>query len=61
MIDAEPPAAVLSDDMIVDLLRRDGIDIARRTVAKYREAMRIPSSVQRRRQKRLSERAGRAV
>ena len=44
-------AAVLSDDTIVDKLREAGIDIARRTVAKYREAMRIPSSVQRRREK----------
>jgi len=42
---------VLSDDKIVELLVADGIDIARRTVAKYREAMRIPSSVQRRRDK----------
>jgi RNA polymerase sigma-54 factor len=39
-------------------LKSDGIDIARRTVAKYREAMRIPSSVQRRRDKRLIERVG---
>jgi len=54
LIDGETPCAVLSDDRIVDLLRGDGIDIARRTVAKYREAMRIPSSVQRRREKRLS-------
>ncbi len=59
MIDRESPRAVLSDDKIVDLLRSDGIDIARRTVAKYREAMRIPSSVQRRREKTLAERAGR--
>jgi len=51
---------VLSDDQIVDLLRRDGIDIARRTVAKYREAMRVPSSVQRRRQKRALEQVARA-
>lgn len=51
MIDAETPAEVLSDDTIVDKLREAGIDIARRTVAKYREAMRIPSSVQRRREK----------
>ena len=42
---------VLSDDTIVERLREAGIDIARRTVAKYREAMRIPSSVQRRRDK----------
>ncbi|WP_246785789.1 RNA polymerase factor sigma-54 [Bradyrhizobium sp. cir1] len=48
LIDSEEPAAVLSDDTIVERLRASGIDIARRTVAKYREAMRIPSSVQRR-------------
>ncbi len=51
LIDAEAPAAILSDDTIVERLRGSGIDIARRTVAKYREAMRIPSSVQRRRDK----------
>ena len=51
LIAAEPVAKVLSDDTIVALLDRDGIEIARRTVAKYREAMRIPSSVQRRREK----------
>jgi RNA polymerase sigma-54 factor len=51
LIDAESAAEVLSDDTIVDKLRAAGIEIARRTVAKYREAMRIPSSVQRRREK----------
>jgi len=51
LIDAETAADVLSDDTIVEKLRAAGIDIARRTVAKYREAMRIPSSVQRRREK----------
>ena len=51
LIDAENAQEVLSDDTIVDRLREAGIDIARRTVAKYREAMRIPSSVQRRREK----------
>jgi RNA polymerase sigma-54 factor len=51
MIEGESPKDVLSDDTIVDRLREAGIDIARRTVAKYREAMRIPSSVQRRRDK----------
>jgi RNA polymerase sigma-54 factor len=51
LIDAESSADVLSDDTIVEQLRGAGIDIARRTVAKYREAMRIPSSVQRRRDK----------
>ncbi|MHA1151969.1 MAG: RNA polymerase factor sigma-54 [Alphaproteobacteria bacterium] len=51
LIAAEPAAQVLSDDTIVALLDREGIEIARRTVAKYREAMRIPSSVRRRREK----------
>ncbi len=51
LIDAEQPTEVLSDDRIVEILNGQGIDIARRTVAKYREAMRIPSSVQRRREK----------
>ena len=51
LIDNENFADVLSDDTIVEKLRGAGIDIARRTVAKYREAMRIPSSVQRRREK----------
>ena len=51
LIDGETAESVLSDDAIVEKLREAGIDIARRTVAKYREAMRIPSSVQRRRDK----------
>jgi RNA polymerase sigma-54 factor len=51
LIEAERPSDILSDDMIVDRLREAGVDIARRTVAKYREAMRIASSVQRRREK----------
>lgn len=51
LIDAENPKKILSDDALVTLLKDAGIDIARRTVAKYREAMRIPSSVQRRREK----------
>ena len=51
LIDAELPRRVLSDDKIVEVLRDEGIEIARRTVAKYREMMRIPSSVQRRRKK----------
>ena len=54
MIEAEPASDVLSDDKIVERLKLDGVDIARRTVAKYREALRIPSSVQRRRQKRIA-------
>jgi RNA polymerase sigma-54 factor len=53
LIEAERPEATLSDDRLVELLRAEGIEIARRTVAKYREAMRIPSSVQRRREKSL--------
>jgi len=57
LISDETVKSVLSDDKIVEVLRESGIDIARRTVAKYREAMKIPSSVQRRREKkaRLSE------
>jgi RNA polymerase sigma-54 factor len=51
LVDGESPKKILSDDKIVELLKQEGIDIARRTVAKYREAMRIPSSVQRRREK----------
>ncbi|TWA90249.1 RNA polymerase factor sigma-54 [Bradyrhizobium stylosanthis] len=51
LIDTEEPSATLSDDTIVERLRASGIEIARRTVAKYREAMRIPSSAQRRRDK----------
>ncbi len=53
LIGAESPKAILSDDTLVDLLNAKGFDIARRTVAKYREAMGIGSSVQRRRQKAL--------
>jgi RNA polymerase sigma-54 factor len=51
MIDDEAPAEVLSDDAIVARLKAGGIDIARRTVAKYRESLRIPSSMERRREK----------
>ena len=51
LIDAESVHDIMSDDAIVEHLRHAGINIARRTVAKYREAMRIPSSVQRRRDK----------
>jgi len=53
LIDAEGPRKILSDDTIVDMLVKEGIDIARRTVAKYREQLGIPSSVQRRREKTL--------
>lgn len=51
LIDVERADAILSDDNIVDILKGQGVDIARRTVAKYREALNIPSSVQRRREK----------
>ena len=51
LIDEEPTTKVLSDDKLVQLLNNEGIDIARRTVAKYREALGIASSVQRRREK----------
>jgi RNA polymerase sigma-54 factor len=51
LVAAEPADGVLSDDAIVSALRSDGVDIARRTVAKYREALKIPSSVERRRAK----------
>jgi len=54
LIAAEDPKKILSDDTLVELLRERGFDIARRTVAKYREAMGIGSSVQRRRQKALA-------
>ena len=53
MVGAETAVDVLSDDAIVAALRREGVDIARRTVAKYRDALRIPSSVQRKREKAL--------
>jgi RNA polymerase sigma-54 factor len=52
MIAGESPDAILSDDSIVDTLKGEGIDIARRTVAKYRESLNIPSSIQRRRRAR---------
>ena len=57
LIAGEAPDAILSDDTLVDLLRAKGMDIARRTVAKYREALGIGSSVQRRRQKALQGKA----
>ena len=53
MIDCESPADVLSDDAIVLRLKSADIVIARRTVAKYRESLRIPSSVERRREKQV--------
>ena len=51
LIQHEPPTGRLSDDRIVGVLTAEGIGIARRTVAKYREGMGIPSSVERRRQR----------
>jgi RNA polymerase sigma-54 factor len=51
LIDSETPDAVLSDEQLVTLLKREGIDVARRTVAKYREGMKIPSSSRRKRAK----------
>lgn len=54
LIDRETAADVLSDDQIVEILTEYGIEIARRTVAKYRESLGIPSSVQRRRRMRQS-------
>ncbi len=54
LIDAEDPKTVLSDDKLVEILQRESFDIARRTVAKYRESMRIPSSVERRRAKTIA-------
>ncbi len=51
LIDAEDPGKILSDDKITDILNRDGMDVARRTVAKYRESLNLGSSVQRRREK----------
>jgi RNA polymerase sigma-54 factor len=53
LTDAEDPKKILSDDKLVALLKEEGFDLARRTVAKYREAMGIGSSVQRRRAKKL--------
>ena len=48
LISAENPAKPLSDSKITNLLKDEGISVARRTVAKYREAMNIPSSSERR-------------
>jgi len=49
LIEAEEPLKPLSDDKLVEALKKDGYDLARRTVTKYREAMNIPSSFDRRR------------
>jgi RNA polymerase sigma-54 factor len=56
MIDDEDPDEVLSDDVIVEGLRKADIVVARRTVAKYRDSLRIPSSVERRKLKMASAR-----
>jgi RNA polymerase sigma-54 factor len=57
LIAAESGDSILSDDQLVEMLRAKGFDIARRTVAKYREAIGIGSSVQRRRQNAIGSRA----
>ncbi|MGB7407400.1 MAG: RNA polymerase sigma-54 factor, partial [Pontixanthobacter sp.] len=54
LTDAEDAKKILSDDRLVTLLKAEGFDVARRTVAKYREALGIGSSVERRRAKKLS-------
>ena len=59
MIDGEDPEEILSDDVIVERLRKANIVVARRTVAKYRDSLRIPSSVERRKLK-MSSAPGRA-
>ena len=60
LIGAERPEAILSDERLTGLLREEGIDIARRTVAKYREALSIGSSAQRRRERRARDTVERA-
>jgi RNA polymerase sigma-54 factor len=52
LIDAE--SEILSDDSIAVLLKQRGFDVARRTVVKYREAMGIGSSIQRRRMRKIA-------
>jgi len=53
LIDAETSDKVLSDEALAQVLKAEGIDVARRTIAKYREALRIPSSAERRRRYRF--------
>lgn len=55
MVDQENPAKILSDDTIADELQKRGVEVARRTVVKYRQNLNIPSSVERRRKKRLGQ------
>ena len=57
LIAAEPPEAPLADDAICAQLQKEGVDIARRTVAKYRTCMRIASSFERRRRKVITDRS----
>ena len=47
LISEENPRKPLSDNIIATLLKDDGVDVARRTVAKYRESLHIPSSSER--------------
>ncbi len=54
LIDAEPPQKPLSDARLVQILEHEGIKVARRTVTKYREALGLASSVDRRRVKNLA-------
>jgi RNA polymerase sigma-54 factor len=53
LVETESPTDVLSDEAIAQKLKSAGIQVARRTVAKYREALRIPSSADRRRRHKL--------
>ena len=53
LIEAEKPDNILSDETLAVLLKKEGVEIARRTVAKYREALGIPTSARRKREKRL--------
>jgi RNA polymerase sigma-54 factor len=54
LIDAEGPKNILSDQQLADMLQKEGFDLARRTVAKYREAIGLGSSAERRRAKKLA-------
>ncbi len=54
LVEAEQPRAILADEALVTLLKAEGFDLARRTVAKYREAIGIGSSAERRRAKKLA-------
>lgn len=57
LISQEAADAILSDDTLVEMLKEQGFDLARRTVAKYREAIGIGSSVQRRRARAIEAKA----